>query len=303
MGIQRAVGQGGTLCHPVAVLYQKAGMGNSIGPGIAVVGGDDDVQEAALCGFLKLDDTRDLCQLGHPLGLAGLKQFLDTGKSLGDVAAGQTAGMERTHGQLRAGLADGLGGDDANRLAGTHGLRRGQVHTVALGAHAAVGTAGQDGADHYDGFASLRRRIKGAGVALAMVLLNPVPGLQQLRVALIHHLFTGDQLRAGIRVVDVAHQEAAPQTVGEFLDDLSVLADLGYPDAVGGAAVLFADDDILRDVHHTAGQVTGVGGTQSGIGQTLSGTSGGNEIFQSGQALAVVCLNGDFNGSSGGVGD
>ena len=75
-------------------------MRHGVNPVIAVVGGDDDVQQAALSGFLKLDNTRDLSQLGHSLGLAGLKQFLDSRKALRDIAAGQTAGMERTHRQL-----------------------------------------------------------------------------------------------------------------------------------------------------------------------------------------------------------
>ncbi len=44
------------------------------------------------------------------------------------------AGMEGTHGQLRTGLADGLGGNDADRLADLDGLAGGQVHAVALGA-------------------------------------------------------------------------------------------------------------------------------------------------------------------------
>ena len=91
--------------------------------------------------------------------------------------------------------------------------------------------------------------------------------------------------------------------VGELLDHLAVLADLGDLDAVGHMAVLLPDDDILGDVHHAAGQVTGVRGTQSRVGQALPGASGGDEVLQSGQALAVVGLDGDLDGAAGGVGD
>ena len=35
-----------------------------------------------------------------------------------------------------------------------------------------------------------------------------------------------------------------------------------------------ADDDILRDVDQTARQVAGVGGTQRGVGQALTGAVG-----------------------------
>ena len=63
------------------------------------------------------------------------------------ITAGHTAGVEGTHGQLGAGLTDGLGGDDTHRLASAHRLTNGQVDAVALGAHAAAGPAGKDRAD------------------------------------------------------------------------------------------------------------------------------------------------------------
>ena len=60
-------------------------------------------------------------------------------------------------------------------------------------------------------------------------------------------------------------------------------------------------DDILADIDHTAGKVTGVGGTKCGIGKTLSCTSGGNEVFQNGKAFTEVCFDGDLDGLTGGV--
>ena len=59
----------------------------------------------------------------------------------------RAADVEGTHGQLRAGLADGLRGDDADRLAELDHLAGGQVAAVALGADAALGFAGEHGAD------------------------------------------------------------------------------------------------------------------------------------------------------------
>ncbi|CAN4038227.1 Arginine-binding extracellular protein ArtP, partial [Dysosmobacter welbionis] len=276
VGIQRTVGQLVAGLDHVAVLHQQAGVRHRVGAGVPVRCGDDDVHQAALAGLFELDRAADLCQSSHPLGLTGLKQFLDTGKALGDVAAGQTAGVEGTHGQLGAGFADGLGGNDADRLARTHRLLGGQVHAVALGAHAAVGLAGQHGADH-DGGVLVNRRVEGAAVAVAVVGLDPLVGLQDLGVVLVHHLGAGQQHLAGIGVHHIAHQETAPEPVGELLDHLAVLADLGDLDAVGHVAVLLPDDDILGDVHHAAGQVTGVCGTQSRVGQALPGASGGDE--------------------------
>ena len=88
---------------------------------------------------------------------------------------------------------------------------------------------------------------------------------QQGGVALGHHVILGDQHLAGLGVGDVMHREAASDALGEFLDDLAVFADLGHQNALLHAAVILPDDDILAHVHHAAGQVTGVGGTQSGI--------------------------------------
>jgi hypothetical protein len=48
------------------------------------------------------------------------------------------ADMERPHRQLRARLADGLRGDDADRLAELDHLAGGKVAAVALGADAAA---------------------------------------------------------------------------------------------------------------------------------------------------------------------
>src|SRR5690606_3919918 len=59
----------------------------------------------------------------------------------------RTTDMEGAHGQLRAGLADRLRGNDANRLADVDQMAAGQVTAVALGADAVPGLAGDRRAD------------------------------------------------------------------------------------------------------------------------------------------------------------
>ena len=59
-------------------------------------------------------------------------------------------------------------------------------------------------------------------------------------------------------------------------------------DAVDRAAILLVDDDVLRRIDELAGQVTGIGGLERGIGQTLAGAVGGDEVFQHGEAFAEV---------------
>ena len=55
----------------------------------------------------------------------------------------RAADVERAHGQLRARFADGLGGDDADRLAQLDGAPGGQVAPVAVDADAVLAFAGQ----------------------------------------------------------------------------------------------------------------------------------------------------------------
>src|SRR4029079_11282524 len=56
-------------------------------------------------------------------------------------------------------------------------------------------------------------------------------------------------------------------------------------DAALGLAVGLANDDVLRYVHQTTGQVTRAGGTKSGARKSLSGAVGVEEVLQHRQAL------------------
>ncbi len=62
---------------------------------------------------------------------------------------------------------------------------------------------------------------------------------------------------------------------------------IGSVEALGRAAVVLADDDVLRDVHQTTGQVARVGGPERGVGQTLAGTVRRDEVLGHRQTLAV----------------
>ena len=171
--------------------------------------------------------------------------------------------------------------DGYDRLAGGDGLARGKVHAVALRANAAVGLARKHRAD-----------LDGVDIEL----------LHEVGILGGHHVILGneDLVRAGLH--HVVDRIAAVDALGELFDDLAVLADLADRDAAGRAAVVGADDDILADVDHSAGQITGVCRTKSRIGKALTGASGGGEVFKDGQAFAEVCLDRDLDRLTGGVG-
>ena len=82
------------------------------------------------------DHAADLGDLRQALRLARLEQLHDARQAVRDVRAGDAAGVERPHGQLRAGLADRLRGDDAHRVADLGELAGGHRAAVARLAHA-----------------------------------------------------------------------------------------------------------------------------------------------------------------------
>src|SRR5690606_8009091 len=77
---------------------------------VTVVADDGDGPDLAVL-LVEADDTGGAGQDGLVLRCACLEELDHTGQTAGDVAAGcsNTAGVEGTHGQLGAGLADRLG--------------------------------------------------------------------------------------------------------------------------------------------------------------------------------------------------
>ena len=171
--------------------------------------------------------------------------------ALGEAAQGDAARVERPHGQLRARLTDGLGGDDAggqtlfDELAGAH------VHAVAHGTDAGRVVARQRRADAHRvdaGVLEVRRDLAGDD----LVLLD-------------------DDTLGVARVDDLLPRDAAEDGVAERDFDGLALVDRLLGDAVERAAVDAVDDDVLSDVAELAGEVAGVGGLEGGVGQALTG--------------------------------
>lgn len=108
--------------------------------------------------------------------------------------------MEGTHGELRAGFADGLSRDDADRLAYIDEVAAGKVASVAQRADAALGLAGQRGADHHGVDALVVQRL-GDGFVDQSVF-----GVEQVaRCGIIHGI----------------EQHAAERALGQLLLDLA----------------------------------------------------------------------------------
>ena len=188
--------------------------------------------------------------------------------------------MEGPHRQLRARFADGLGGDDAHRRADLHLAARRKVAAVALRAHAVFGVAGEARTD--PDLLDARLGDGGAG------------RLVDDLVRLHEHV--------AVRVGDVVERRAAEDALRERDLDLVALDDRLHLDAVDRVAVLHRDDDVLRNVHELTREVAGVGRLQSGIGQTLAGAVGRNEVLENRKPFAEGSRDRAFDDVAGRVG-
>ncbi len=120
-------------------------------------GADDDGVALEFAAILAVDGDGAVLVEGDPCAVErldgaeivepDLAVILGLHDRLLEGAGGGAADVEGTHGQLRAGLADGLGGDDADRLAELDRQAGGQVAAIALHANAALGLASEHGAN------------------------------------------------------------------------------------------------------------------------------------------------------------
>ena len=160
-------------------------------------------------------------------------------------------------------------------------MTAGQVAAVAQGAHAAFGLTGQGGADGHGAYAGF---VEGVG----HLFIHQGVGREQQ--------FLGGGMHDGVQ------QHAADDAVAQRQLDFVAFAQGGHFDAVHGVAVFLRHDDVLHHVHQTAGEVTGVSGLQSGIGQTLAGAVRRSEVLQHGKAFTEACRNRRFDDGAGRLG-
>src|SRR5205807_857052 len=97
-------------------------------------------------------------------------------------------------------------------------------------------------------------------------------------------------------------RNAAHDAVAHRLDDLARFHDRPDVNAVDRAAVVFADDHVLRYVDQAARQIAGIGRLQRGIGQTFTGAVGRNEVLQHRQSFAEVGGDGRLDDLAGRLG-
>ena len=113
-----------------------------------------------------------------------------------------------------------------------------------------------------------------SSIALASHLLDQFAGLD-------------DDFARG-RSDHVVGGRAAQRPLAEGHHHLARIDDGGDLDALVGAAIIFGDDRVLRDVDEAAGQIARVRRLERRVGKTLAGAMGRVEVFENRQPLLEV---------------
>jgi len=162
------------------------------------------------------------------------------------------------HGELRSGLADGLRRDHAGGFAQFDHAAGGEVASVAGDADSTPRFAGEHGAD------------------LHPLDAGRLDGVRQVFGDLLVHV--NDD--GAFVVLDLLERDAADDAIAQRLDDVAGFYDGSHVDAVERAAIVLADDHVLRHVDQAAGQVAGVGGLERRIRQALARAVRRDEVLQ-----------------------
>src|SRR6185369_16372899 len=162
----------------------------------------------------------------------------------------RTTDVERTHRELRARFADGLSGDDADSFTEFDQAARSQVASVTENADATLRFAGEHGTD------------------LDALDTGSLDGARKL----FRDLLVDVDDDVALVVLDLLKRHAANDAIAQRFDDVAGFNDGADVDSVHGGAIVFADDDVLRNIDETTREISGIRGLQGRIGQSLTGT-------------------------------
>src|SRR5262245_31983912 len=179
--IERALVELVASLDSLALLHQHVRAGRE-GVGVLLALVVRDVELDGLVGLFEVGDlAADLRDLGQALRLARLEQLDDTRQALRDVQPGDTAGVAGPHGQLRARLADRLGGDNPDRVADLDQVPRRRHDAVALAADPGLGLALEDRTDRHNRLGVTR--LKRLSELRDLLVVDQVAALEQLAAA------------------------------------------------------------------------------------------------------------------------
>ena len=112
--------------------------------------------------------------------------------------------------------------------------------------------------------------------------------LQLQARGLINELININNDILGNRINDLLTAGAAIYTGSKVNNLLITLVDRFHRDTLCRPAIQAGDDHILRDINKFPRQVTRIGCLECSVGKSLTGTVGGDKIFEHGKSLTEI---------------
>ncbi len=158
--------------------------------------------------------------------------------------------MKSSHGQLGAGLANGLGGHNTHCLAYLHESAVGKVPAVTHGTHTKTRSAGKNRADFHAGHTRLAYP-RDTGLVNFLACMDK------------HFVCKG--------ILDIFKSNAPQHPFFKRLNHFAAFEKGFNLNAHHGAAVMLGNGAVLGHVCQPPCQVSGVSGFKGGVSQPLSG--------------------------------
>ena len=186
--------------------------------------------------------------------------------------------MERTHRQLCTRFTDGLCRDNADCFTFVDDVATRQVTTVAVRTYTKVGVTRYNRTD-----------------------FNGVNGVlfQQITPLFVQQRVAWNQNIRRTRLQNVFSSYTTQNAIAQRLFNITTLDNRGHGDAFQSAAIVFSNNQVLRNVDQTTSQITGVRCFQCGIRQTFTRTVSRDEVLEYVQTFTEV--RGDWRFDDGAI--
>ena len=89
--------------------------------------------------------------------------------------------------------------------------------------------------------------------------------------------------------INILRDSSTKYSISQGLNDIPTFDDRSRKQARGCAAILVRYNHVLSNINQTSRQITRVGGFQSRVRKTLTGTVGGNEVIVYCQTFTEIC--------------
>ena len=186
----------------------------------------------------------------------------------------RTTGMECTQCQLCTRFTNRLGSNYTDSLTFLNHMVRSQITAVTFRANSLLRFASQYRTD----FNTFDRRL--------LYLLSDI---------FCNFFTTSNQQFSGLGMYDIMYGYTTKDAFVQGSDNFIVVLKVCTNQSAERTAILFINNNIMRNIYQTTSQISGIGSLQCGIGQTFTGTVGRDKILQYGKSFFKVRQNRVFD--------